>query len=307
MRSRLHRIDAEAHRQRALRVEVNEEYASAVLRERGTQVDGRRRLAHAALLVAHRDDLRGTVVGQRARDREVRQRAPGRADSLTALPGGVGRERGRVLGIRLVLRVGVVEVPFGQFVVDGEVVVGRATSVAGHGVHVMAIHARVCCPDHLRTRALSGCEGTHSNGADSLEPRGTLVPYRRSWLTTPGRKCRLIHKSSYLLGDQETSRQVGVTPSRRLATLWRVGHPQQHNPPDPAGCVGNETSLCQGRTPVARQVSPVCESTKGLRSRRVGREPQSDHTHIRPDLVGQGPAWCALLTTCVDVSPFTEW
>jgi hypothetical protein len=152
-----------------------------------------------------------------------------------------------------------------------------------------------------------GCEGTHSNGADSLEPRGGLAPYRHSWLTTPGRKCRLIHKSSYLLGDQETSRQVSVAPCRRLATLWRVGGPQQHNPPDPAGCVGNETSRCQGRTAVARQVSPVCESVEGLCSRRVDREPQSDHTHIRPDLVGQGPARWAALTTSVDVSPFTPW
>jgi hypothetical protein len=122
-------------------------------------------------------------------------------------------------------------------------------------------------------------------------------------LTTPGSKCRLIHKSSYLLGDQETSRQVSVAPCRRLATLWRVGRPQQHNPPDPARCVGNETSRCQGRTAVARQVSPVCESVEGLRSRRVTRESRSDHTHIRPDLVGQGPAGCAALTTCVDVSP----
>jgi len=46
----------------------------------------------------------------------------------------------------------------------------------------MAIHALVCSPDHLWTRALVGCEGAHSYGADSLEPRGTLVPYRRSWL-----------------------------------------------------------------------------------------------------------------------------
>ena len=43
-------------RQRALRVEVDEQHPAAVLGERGTQVDGRRRLADAALLVAHRDD-----------------------------------------------------------------------------------------------------------------------------------------------------------------------------------------------------------------------------------------------------------
>ncbi|GCB50589.1 hypothetical protein SNL152K_7935 [Streptomyces sp. NL15-2K] len=185
---------------------------------------------------------------------------------------------------------------------------GRATSVAGHGVHVMAIHALVSWLSHNRPLVtLVGCEGAHRDGADSLEPRGALGPCRHSWLTTPGRKCRLIHKSSYLLGDQETSRQVSVAPCRRLATLWRVGRPQQHNPPDPAGCVGNETSLCQGRTTVARWVSPVYESVQGLRSRRVDLESQSDHTHIRPDLVGQGPAGCVPLTTSVDVSPFTQW
>src|SRR5205823_11409676 len=137
-------------------------------------------------LVAHRDDRRGAVTGERARDREVRQRAPGRTDALPALAGSVGSERGRVLGIRLVLRVGVVEVPFGQVVVDGESVVGRATSVAGHGVHVMAIHALGCWQNHAGAGlALSGCEGSDSDGADSLEPRGIRAPRRHSWLTTP--------------------------------------------------------------------------------------------------------------------------
>ena len=153
---------------------------------------------------------------------------------------------------------------------------------------------------------LVGCEGAHRDGADSLEPRGTLVPYRRSWLTTPGRKCRLIHKSSYLLGDQETSRQGqrGTMPTvgDSMACRWSAATQSA----GPSRCVDNETSRCQGRTAVAQQVSPVCESVEGLRSRRVDRESQSDHTHIRPDLFGQGPAGCVRLTTRVDVSPLPE-
>ena len=59
---------------------------------------------------------------------------------------------------------------------------------------------------HRHLVTLVGCEGADRDGADSREPRGALAPRRHSWLTTPGSKCRLIHKSSYLLGDQETSR-----------------------------------------------------------------------------------------------------
>src|SRR5690606_22035044 len=159
-----------------------------------------------------------------------------------------------------------------------------------------AIHALVCWVSHSWSCVtLVGCEGAHSDGADSSESRGPLARRRHSWLTTPGSKCRLIHKSSYLLGDQETSRQVSVAPCRRLATLWRVGRPQQHNPPDPARCVGNETRLCQGRTAVARQDSQVYESVERLRSRRVVPESGRDHTHIWPNLGIQGPARCERL------------
>ena len=52
------RVQAEADRQRALRVEVDQQHLAAELGERGTQVDGRRGLADATLLVAHRDDAR---------------------------------------------------------------------------------------------------------------------------------------------------------------------------------------------------------------------------------------------------------
>lgn len=132
----LHRVDPEADGERALRVEVDEQDPAPVLRERGAQVDGRRGLADAALLVAHRDDLRGAVVGQGARDREVRQRPSGRADALAALTRGVGREGGRVLRIGLVLGVGVVEVPLGHLGEVGEAVGVPAALVAGRGVHV---------------------------------------------------------------------------------------------------------------------------------------------------------------------------
>ena len=48
---------AETRRQRALRVEVDEQHPAAVLGEAGAQIDRRGGLADAALLVAHRDDL----------------------------------------------------------------------------------------------------------------------------------------------------------------------------------------------------------------------------------------------------------
>src|SRR3712207_8931749 len=54
------RVEAEPHRQRALRVEVDEEHPASELRERRTQVDRGGRLADAALLVAHREDRKST-------------------------------------------------------------------------------------------------------------------------------------------------------------------------------------------------------------------------------------------------------
>ncbi len=54
-------LDAEPRRQRALRVEVDGEHLAPVAGERGREVDGRRRLADAALLVAQRDDARRAV------------------------------------------------------------------------------------------------------------------------------------------------------------------------------------------------------------------------------------------------------
>ena len=65
----------EADRQRALRVEVDQQHLAAELGQRGTQVDGGRRLADAALLVAHRDDPGGAVGGHRARARAGRASA----------------------------------------------------------------------------------------------------------------------------------------------------------------------------------------------------------------------------------------
>lgn len=103
------------------------------------------------------------MVGDRAGDREVRQGTPGRADSLAALSCRVGRERGRVLGIGLVLGVRVVEVPLGHLVEVGEVGGLSATLVAGHGVHVLAVHRLVGC-----RHVLMGGEGADSDGADGL-------------------------------------------------------------------------------------------------------------------------------------------
>ncbi len=77
-------------RERALRVEVDQQHLAAVLRERGAQVDRGRGLADAALLVAHRDDPGVAVDADRPRLRQVGHRAAGRPE----LDLGVGR-RGR--------------------------------------------------------------------------------------------------------------------------------------------------------------------------------------------------------------------
>ena len=73
------RRHAEAGRQRALRVEVDREHPPAVLGERGTEVDRRRGLADAALLVAQGDDACGPVRLQCGRLGEVTKRPTCRA------------------------------------------------------------------------------------------------------------------------------------------------------------------------------------------------------------------------------------
>src|SRR5262249_29601908 len=50
------RVEALAHGQVALRVEVDGQHAAPLLGEGDGQVEGRRRLRHAALLVGERDD-----------------------------------------------------------------------------------------------------------------------------------------------------------------------------------------------------------------------------------------------------------
>ena len=57
-------------RQCALRVEVHQQHAAAVLGQRGAQVDRRGGLADPALLVADRDDPGRTVAAAAARGRE---------------------------------------------------------------------------------------------------------------------------------------------------------------------------------------------------------------------------------------------
>ena len=55
---------AETRGEGTLRVEVDGQHAAAVLGERRAQVDGGRRLADAALLVAEGDDPGGAVAAQ---------------------------------------------------------------------------------------------------------------------------------------------------------------------------------------------------------------------------------------------------
>ena len=61
------RVDAEADRERALRVEVDQQHLAPVLGQRRTEVDGGRGLADATLLVGHRDDAGRAVLVQRHR------------------------------------------------------------------------------------------------------------------------------------------------------------------------------------------------------------------------------------------------
>jgi hypothetical protein len=74
------RLDAQPDAQRALRVEVDEQAPPPLLGERRAQVDGRRRLPDATLLVADRDDPRRAVRRERLRFGERGQRPARRAD-----------------------------------------------------------------------------------------------------------------------------------------------------------------------------------------------------------------------------------
>ena len=72
---------AEPGRQRALRVQVHEQHPPAVLGQGRTEVDGRRGLADATLLVAHRDDLGRAVRGLRLGLRDRPGWPAGQADA----------------------------------------------------------------------------------------------------------------------------------------------------------------------------------------------------------------------------------
>src|SRR5258708_5582068 len=71
------RLDSQAYRKRALRVEVDEQHAAAELRERRAEADGRCCLAHPALLVADRHHPGRAVLHERLRVGEDRQGTPG--------------------------------------------------------------------------------------------------------------------------------------------------------------------------------------------------------------------------------------
>src|ERR1700722_13332593 len=77
-RVQLVRLDAEAHRQGALRIEVHEQHLATLLRQRGAEVDRRGGLADAALLIADGGDPGRTVHDQRLGVREDGQRTSGR-------------------------------------------------------------------------------------------------------------------------------------------------------------------------------------------------------------------------------------
>jgi hypothetical protein len=73
------RFYTEANGERALRVEVDQQDTAAVLGQRGTEVDGRRGLANAALLIADGGDARWPVHDDRLRFGEDRQWPPCRS------------------------------------------------------------------------------------------------------------------------------------------------------------------------------------------------------------------------------------
>ena len=65
------RIDPQTDGSGTLRVEVHDQDATTILGQRSTQVDGGRRLADAALLIAHGDHAGGTMPRQRRGHGEI--------------------------------------------------------------------------------------------------------------------------------------------------------------------------------------------------------------------------------------------
>ena len=59
------RVDAQSHSGGALRIEIDDKHAAAILGQRTGDIDGAGGLTYAALLVAHGNDTRRTVLLQR--------------------------------------------------------------------------------------------------------------------------------------------------------------------------------------------------------------------------------------------------
>ena len=89
-------VEPEADRERALRVEVDEQHLAAVLGQRRAEVDRGRGLADPALLVAHRDHPGAPVGGERPGLRDHRHRPAGGSDRA----GGGRHDRGSGSGSR---------------------------------------------------------------------------------------------------------------------------------------------------------------------------------------------------------------
>jgi hypothetical protein len=136
----LHRVHPEADRERALRVEVDQQHLAPVLGQRRAQVDGRGGLAHPALLVAHGDDLRRAVFHRRPRRREARHRPAGGPDPLAPLRGRVRGQGGRVLRVWLYLGVRIEAVLVAQFVVDAVRIIDLDVAGPTAGLGLTARH-----------------------------------------------------------------------------------------------------------------------------------------------------------------------
>ena len=172
---------AETRGQRTLRIEVDKQYASPVLGERGTQVDRRRRLADAALLIAHGDDGRRSVSVEGRRRRNVAVGTPGGADLVVGMIALVDVDAGRHM--KAVLIVGMTSRP-------------RCTRCA---------HVPAFLTDHVSTPLVS----LMVHCTEAVEHRRTGLP-RRSARSRMGRGVHLTHRVDRDEGVDLRRRHRGV-------------------------------------------------------------------------------------------------
>ena len=191
----------EADRQRALRVEVDEQHLAAVLGQRGAQVDRGRRLADAALLVAHRDDPGRAVRGQRRRRRgspASAGRSARAADDGPVQPvAGVEAEVGASTGVGRVTSGSMSPSDAGASVTRSRARVESA--FADHRSHVAPVTAR------LRRRVAD--RSTQLRGGARRAAHGSRQ--RRAVSAERARMRRGVHLAQLVGGDQRVDLRGG--------------------------------------------------------------------------------------------------